>query len=196
MFSNRLSDNSGLSGALTRSIHHYWGWFLAEGIVLTLLGLGAIMIPMIAGVVATLFLGWLFLIVGVVGLISTFRARHAPGFTWSLLSAILAIVVGLLLVVQPLSGLVTLAIVLTAYFVIDGIFMIFLAISHRRELSGRWEWMLVNGVIDLILAGIVISGMPGTLFWVPGLLIGIDLIFGGGSLIAMALAAHAGRSVE
>jgi uncharacterized membrane protein HdeD (DUF308 family) len=68
--------------------------------------------------------------------------------------------------------------------------MIILSIAHRRELSGKWEWMMFNGILDLILAGIIISGLPGTLVWALGLLVGIDMIFGGGSLIAMALDAR------
>jgi uncharacterized membrane protein HdeD (DUF308 family) len=68
--------------------------------------------------------------------------------------------------------------------------MIALGLAHRRELSGRWEWLVFNGVIDLVLAGIVIAGLPGTLAWALGLLVGIDMIFGGGSLIAMALDAR------
>jgi len=185
-----LSSANFDGGPLPRSAQDYWGWFLAEGIILTILGLGAIVLPALAGVVATVFLGWLFLIAGLVGLLSTFRTRHAPGFGWSLLSAILALLVGVLFLWNPLRGLITLTYLLTVFFIIDGIFMIFLAISHRRELSGRWEWLLVNGVVDLILAGIVISGLPGTLVWVVGLLVGIDLLFGGGSLIAMALQAR------
>jgi len=185
-----LSSANFDGGPLPRSDQDYWGWFLAEGIILTILGLGAIMLPALAGVVATVFLGWLFLIAGLVGLLSTFRTRHAPGFGWSLLSAVLALLVGVLFLWNPLRGLITLTYLLTVFFIIDGIFMIFLAISHRRELSGRWEWLLVNGIVDLILAGIVISGLPGTLVWVVGLLVGIDLLFGGGSLIAMALQAR------
>ena len=84
----------------------------------------------------------------------------------------------------------TLTFVLVAYFIVDGAAIILLAIVHRRELSGKWEWMLMNGVIDLILAGIIISGFPGTLVWALGLLVGIDLLFGGAALIAMASAAR------
>ena len=82
--------------------------------------------------------------------------------------------------------MVTLTYVLVAYFIIDGGAIIFLALAHRRELSGKWQWMLLNGVTDLIIAGIVISGFPGTLVWALGLLVGIDLLFGGAALIAMA----------
>jgi uncharacterized membrane protein HdeD (DUF308 family) len=80
--------------------------------------------------------------------------------------------------------------VLAAFFIIDGVLVIVLAIVHRRELTGKWEWMMLNGVIDLILAGTIIFGFPGTLVWAFGLLVGIDMIFGGASLIAMALEAR------
>ncbi len=190
MRSNPPSADADLSTVLTRALHDHWGWFLAEGIVLTVLGLGAMILPSFAGVVATIVLGWLLLMAGLVGLIATFKTRQAPGFALSLLSALLALFVGAVLVWNPLSGVVTLTYVLTAYFVIDGFLMIFLAIDHRRQLSGRWQWVLINGIVDLILAAIIIAGMPGTLVWVLGLLIGIDMLFGGGSLIAMALEAH------
>jgi uncharacterized membrane protein HdeD (DUF308 family) len=163
---------------------------LTEGIILTVLGLAAIIVPPIAGLATTVLLGWLFLLAGIVGLFSTFRARNAPGFTWSMLSAVVAVLAGLALLWNPLQGLVTLTFVLTAFFIFDGILMIILSIAHRRELSGKWEWMMFNGILDLILAGIIISGLPGTLAWALGLLVGIDMIFGGGSLIAMALDAR------
>jgi uncharacterized membrane protein HdeD (DUF308 family) len=175
------------------SMHGQWGIFLAEGIILSLLGLIAIIAPFFAGLVTTVFLGWIFLVAGVVGLVSTFRARQAPGFGWSLLSALVAILAGAVLLWSPLQGLVTLTFILTAFFILDGIFVIILAIAHRRELSGKWEWMLVNGILDLIIAGLILSGLPGTLVWALGLLLGIDLLFAGASLVAMALAARQSR---
>ncbi len=167
----------------------YWRLFLAEGIALSILGLAAIIVPLIAGLFATVLLGWLFVIAGIVGLVATLRARQAPGFEWSLLSALVAVIAGGVLLWNPLQGLVTLTYVLTAFFIVDGILIIILAIAHRRELSGKWEWMMVNGVIDLILAGIIIAALPGTLVWAFGLFVGIDMMFGGASLIAMALEA-------
>ena len=173
---------------LTQSMNDYWRLFLAEGIILCVLGLGAIIVPPIAGLATTVFLGWLLLVAGLVGLSFTFRARSAPGFGWSILSAAAAVIAGALLLWDPLQGMATLTFVLVAYFIVDGAAIILLAIVHRRELSGKWEWMLMNGVIDLILAGIIISGFPGTLVWALGLLVGIDLLFGGAALIAMASA--------
>jgi uncharacterized membrane protein HdeD (DUF308 family) len=179
-----------LSAGLSRSVHAHSGLFIAEGVLLVVLGLAAIAIPPLAGLAATVILGWLFLVTGGAGLVFSLRARQAPGFGWALLSALLALLAGLVLLWNPLQGLVTLTYVLIAYFVIDGVFMIGLALSHRREMSGKWEWMALNGVIDLVLAGIILSGMPGTLAWALGLLVGIDLVFGGMSLIAMAMAAR------
>jgi uncharacterized membrane protein HdeD (DUF308 family) len=197
------SANSEASAAVTRSMHDHWGLFLAEGIALIVLGLAAIIVPLIAGIFAIPFLGWLFLIAGIVGLISTFRGRRAPGFGWSLLSALVALIAGDVLLRNPLQSLiilpqtvVTLAYVLIAFFIVDGILMIILAIAHRRELSAKWEWILANGVIDLVLAGIIISGLPRTLVWALALLVGIDMLFGGASLIAMALEARKAVSRE
>lgn len=175
---------------LTRSMHDHWGLFLAEGLILCVLGLGAIIVPPIAGLAATIFLGWLFLVAGLVGLFFTFRASSAPGFGWALLSAVAALCAGALLLWNPFQGLATLTYVLVAFFIVDGAAIIFLAIAHRRELSGKWEWMLLNGVLDLILAGVIVTGLPGTLVWALGLLVGIDLLFGGASLIAMAMEAR------
>ena len=97
---------------------------------------------------------------------------------------------GGILLWNPLQGLATLTYVLIVFFIIDGILIIILALQHRRDLSGRWEWMMIGGVMDLVLAAIIISGLPGTLAWALGLLVGIDLVWGGASLIAMALAAR------
>lgn len=182
---------SQVAGILQASLHTHWRTFLTEGVILCLLGLAAIVLPPLAGLAATIFLGWLFVIAGFVGLVSTFRAQQAAGFGWSLLSAVAAVIAGGVLLWNPLHGLVTLTYVLIAFFIIDGIFMIMMAIAHRRDLAGKWEWVMWNGVIDLILAGLVISGLPDTLAWALGLLVGIDLVFGGASLIAMALHARA-----
>ena len=87
--------------AVARSLHEHWVLFLIEGIILVVLGLGAIVIPPIATLAIELLLGWLFLISGIVGSISTFWMRQAPGFWWSLVSALLAIVAGVVLLLWP-----------------------------------------------------------------------------------------------
>ena len=138
----------------------------------------------------TIVIGWIFLVSGVVGLFTTFWARQAPGFWWSLISALIGIAAGLVLLFWPLTGTLSLTLVLIAFFVIEGIASIMYAIEHRNQLSGRWGWMLISGIIDLILAGIIFAGLPGTAAWALGLLVGINMVFGGAALIGMALAAR------
>jgi len=134
--------------------------------------------------------GWLFLISGIAGLITTFLMRQAPGFWWSLVSAILGIAAGIVLLLWPLSGIVTLTLVLIVFFTIEGVASIMFALEHKAELSGRWGWMLASGIIDLILAVIILAGLPGTAALALGLLVGINMLFGGSALIGMALHAR------
>ncbi len=176
--------------AFGRTLHDHWGLFLAEGIILVILGLLAIVVPPLATLAATFFIGWLFVISGIAGLIMTFMARRAPGFWWSLLSAVIALIAGALLLWQPVLGVLSLTFVIIAFFIIDGVLSIILSIEHRRELVGRWGWILLSGIVDLIIAAIIWAGLPGTAAWALGLLVGIDLVFGGTALIMVALAAR------
>ncbi len=190
MTNQQSPADAGASTGFSRAIRQHSGLFLAEGIVLCILGIAAIAVPVLAGLAATIFLGWLFLAAGLSGLYFTFREKGAPGFGWSLFSALLAIAAGAVLLWHPLKGLLTLTYVLIAFFIVDGAVTIFIAIAHRRELTGKWEWVLVNGVIDLILAGIIIAGLPGAFAWALGLLVGIDMLFGGAALVALAIDAR------
>jgi uncharacterized membrane protein HdeD (DUF308 family) len=128
---------------------------------------------------------------GVVGLISTFRMRGAPGFGWSLLSAVIALAAGIVLLAWPLSGVVSLTFVLTAFLLLDGIASIMLALQARHGFSARWGLLLFSGLVDLALAALIFLGLPGTAAWAIGLLFGINLVFGGSALISMALSARA-----
>jgi uncharacterized membrane protein HdeD (DUF308 family) len=184
-------DIDQLQRKVLTSLRDHWVLFLVEGVVLVVLGFAAIAVPVIATLAVALFLGWLFLISGIVGLFTTFMMRNAPGFWWSLLSAVLALGAGLVLLAWPVSGAVSLTLVLIVFFVIEGVASIMLALEHRE--SGRWGWLLVSGIVDLILAGLILVGLPGTAAWALGLLVGINMMFGGASLIAMAL--HA-RSID
>ena len=176
--------------AIRRSIRDHWLLFLIEGIVLVILGLLAILVPQIASLAVTILLGWLFLVSGVLGLVATFWARGAPGFWWSLLSAVLTIVVGVLLLGWPIAGVLSLTYLLIAFFFIEGVASVMFAIEHRRELTGGWVWMLLSGIVTLALGVIILAGLPGTAAWALGLLVGIDMVFGGSALLAIALAAR------
>ena len=184
------ADLDRLQSTVTNSLNSHWRLFLIEGIVLFILGLLAIIVPPIATIAVEVLIGWLLLMSGIVGLIATLRMRGAPGFAWSLISAILGIVAGIVLLVWPLSGALTLTMILTVFLVLEGVISILYALEHRRGLSGRWGIMLFSGVIDLFLAGVIFAGLPGTAAWAIGLLVGVNLVFGGSAIIAMALHAR------
>jgi uncharacterized membrane protein HdeD (DUF308 family) len=164
----------------------HWRLFFGEGVVLLILGVAAVLVPQVATFAVALMIGWLVLLSGIVGFIATWMMRQAPGFAWSLLSAVLAIVVGILLLRWPLNGALSLTVILTAFLGIEGVVSILYAFDHRRDLSGRWGMMLVSGVIDLVLAAMIFLGLPATAAWAIGLLVGVNLIFGGTAVIAMA----------
>ena len=188
--STNKADLDRLQSAVANSLQAHWQLFLTEGIILFILGVLAIVVPPIATIALEILIGWLLLVSGIVGLIATLRARSAPGFWWSLVSAVVGIVAGIVLLAWPLSGALSLTLVLTVFLVLEGVVSILYAFEHKRELSGRWGAMLFSGVVDLFLAGIIFAGLPGTAAWAIGLLVGINLVFGGSALIAMALHAR------
>src|SRR5262245_2273260 len=183
-------DIAKLQTRMSAAVKAHWKAFLIEGIVLALLGLAAMILPPLASLAVTIFLGWMFLISGIFGLFVTYWARETPGFWWSLLSAALAILAGGILLARPVQGVLTLTIVVGAYFLAEGVTTIMYALQHRKELSARWSWLVVSGVMDLVIAFLVIAGLPGSAEWAIGLLVGINLVLGGASLIGMALAAR------
>ena len=186
-------DVTRLQSQMRAAVREHWKTFLIEGIVLSILGLAAIIVPQLASLAVTIYLAWMFLIMGILGLVMTFWARGMPGFWWSLISAVLAITAGAILLARPMQGVLTLTIVVGVYFLAEGVATIMYALEHRRELSGRWSWLVVSGVVDIIISGLIITGLPSSAEWAIGLLVGINLLFGGASLIGMALAARHGQ---
>src|SRR6267154_2986400 len=185
-------DVTRLQSEMRAAVREHWKAFLIEGILLMILGLAAMVVPAFAGLAVTIFLGWMFLISGIAGLVLTFWAREMPGFWWSLISAALAVLAGGILLARPVQGVLTLTIVVGAYFLAEGVTTIMYALEHRRELSERWSWLLFAGVLDILIAAMIIAGLPGSAEWAIGLLVGINLLFGGSTLIGVALAARKG----
>ena len=183
-------DFNKLQSDMSAAVKAHWKAFLFEGILLAVLGIAAMIVPPLASLAITIFLGWMFLISGIGGLFVTFWARNMPGFWWSLISAALAVLAGGVLLARPMQGVLTLTIVIGAYFLAEGVTSIMYALEHRKELSGRWSWLLVAGLMDILIAFFIIAGLPGSAEWALGLLVGINLLFGGATMIGVALAAR------
>ncbi len=121
-----------------------------------------------------------------------FSAKDIPAFLWNLITAALSLAVGALLISHPVAGALSLTILLTAFFIAEGVFQIATSGAYRDVMGGLWGWMLVSGISDLALAAIIILGWPITAVWALGLLVGVNLITSGWAIVMAALA---GRSV-
>jgi uncharacterized membrane protein HdeD (DUF308 family) len=182
-------DIEGIRRQMAVTIHAHWKLVLAQGIVMMVLGFLAVAEPNVATIAVGIFVGWLFFIGGIFRALSVWQSRGMPGFAWSMLTALLAIVLGLILIFQPLAGVLTLTMVLIAFFILEGITAIVLAVQHREHLRS-WGWVLFSGIVDLLLAFLIWDGWPSSADWAIGLLVGINMLFFGLSLVMTALAAR------
>ncbi len=165
-------------------LSNYRGLIYFEAVFFMLLGLAAIAIPQAFTIGFELLIGSLFLVGGIVQFIRLFQSWDAPGFWGTLLSAILNVAIGCLLLFFPILGVISLTYLMIAYFLIDGISKIYFAF----QLKGyeKWGWVVFSGIVSLLLAGLIFSGLPGTAIWTLGLLVGINMLFFGFSLFGVA----------
>jgi uncharacterized membrane protein HdeD (DUF308 family) len=178
-----LSD---MQRAVANAFGAHWKLFLFQGAVMVVLGVLAICAPVAASIAVAIYVGWLLLISGIVGLIAIVSTHHVHAFLWSLITAALSVLIGVLLVLMPVQGAVSLTIVLTAFFVAEGVFQTTVAVASRHVLAGTWVWMLLSGIADLVLAAIIIEGWPGTAVWALGLLVGVNLLTSGWAVVVAA----------
>jgi uncharacterized membrane protein HdeD (DUF308 family) len=166
--------------------------FFAEGTILILFGAVALVLPPFAGLATVILLGWLLIATGLTGLVTSLRGRHAPGFGWALLSALITLTAGAMLFAWPLGGLISLSAALGLFLALDGFLAIGLALEHRRHLTPRWLWLLFNGVVDFVFAAFIFLWLPSSAVWAFGLFIGADMLIGGFTLIGLGADIKAG----
>ncbi len=181
---------SSMQRAVKDALNAHWKLLMFQGVVMIILGVLAIVMPAVATVAIAIFIGWLFLISGVVGLVAILSAHNVPAFMWTLITAALSVAIGVMLIWNPVAGTLALTLVLTAFFVAEGVFQIATSISYREVMGSLWGWLLVSGIADLVLGVIIILGWPMTAAWTLGLLVGINLITSGWAVAMAAVAGH------
>jgi uncharacterized membrane protein HdeD (DUF308 family) len=182
--SSELSD---FQNALRTAMHENWKWFVFQGVVMLILGCLAVAEPVIASVAVDIYIGWLFMFSGVLGLVAMFSARDASAFLWMLLTSALSLAVGIMLIWKPAEGTVSLTLVLTAFFIAEGAFQIAASLSYRDIVPESWGWLLASGISDLVLAGLIIFYWPASASWTLGLIVGINLITTGLAIVMTAI---------
>ena len=172
------------------TLKKHWWLLMVEGVVLIILGILAIAYPFMATIAVDLYVGWLFLIAGVVGLIALFAADDSAAFLWTLVTAALAVVLGVLLIWKPAAGAMSLTFALTAFFFAEGLFQVITSLAYRKAMPGAWGWMLASGLCDLLLVAIIVAAWPLSAAWTLGLLVGVNLLTSGVAIVMVAMAAR------
>lgn len=170
----------------------HWRALLAQGTLMLVLGVLALVAPVKATIAVDLYVGVLFLLGGVVGLVAMYFAAGRRALRWSVATACLSSAVGILLVWKPAAGALSLTVLMTAFFVAEGVYQAATSIAYRKALGPRWGWMLASGIADLALATVVVVAWPASTGWALGIVAGVSLISSGW---AIAMAALAGREM-
>jgi uncharacterized membrane protein HdeD (DUF308 family) len=159
-------DFNEMQRAVADTLRAHWVMFLTQGVIMVVLGAVAFVAPTLASIAVDIFVGWLFLISGAVGLSALFWAHGAPALIWTLITAALSVVVGSILIWKPGEGAFFLTLVLTAFFIVEGIFHTVASFTYRNVMASSWGWMLASGAADLALAAIIIVGWPLSTGWI------------------------------
>jgi uncharacterized membrane protein HdeD (DUF308 family) len=166
----------------------HWKTVLFHGILFTILGLLAVLVPVIFSIAFEQVIGWLFLIGGAIQFYRCIEYNQATGYWMMLLSSLFAMIFGVLFIFHPLEGIVALTTVIALYFLAEGLVKIILAYVLRE--SSHWGWFLLSGLCSIAISVIAFSGLPFTASWFIGTLIGVYLIINGLSYMIIAIQAH------
>jgi uncharacterized membrane protein HdeD (DUF308 family) len=170
-----------------------WGWVLALGIALIVIGAIACGSVVLMSLATMVFIGWLMILGGVLEAAHAFTTRAWSGFFVDLLSGVLYIVAGFFIVANPGASAVALTLVIAMYLILGGLFRIVMVLVRRFE---HWPWFLLHGVVSLLLGIAIWRQWPLSGLWVIGLFAGIDLILNGWSLVMLAFAVRGPRNLR
>ncbi|NOU20943.1 MAG: HdeD family acid-resistance protein [Methyloglobulus sp.] len=163
----------------------HWRLLLTEGIIFILLGVSAVVIPQFFSVVIVLFLGWIIVLAGAIQVSRAIFLRDMPGFGLWLSLGILQVVVGYLLIADPIAGVFTITMMMTLFFAFEGATKMYWAYKLRP--LPHWDYVFFSGVTALIFALIILMFWSETAYWMLGLLVGINMIVMGWSMVKMGL---------
>ena len=182
-----MSAMTGLPPEIKTALGKSWKLLLTAGIISTVLGAIAIIVPPLASVTITYLVGIL-LLIGAVAFVAEAISRGSTGHRiWSALLAVLYVFAGVWLIINPVSGTITLTWILAIFFLLIGVLRLIAGIASRGKVPNA-GWTIVNGVLSILIAVLVIGDLPSSAAWAIGLLVGIQLLFDGIALIATAMA--------
>jgi uncharacterized membrane protein HdeD (DUF308 family) len=187
MPTNHATEAEDLVEGLEQAARMHWPTLLIEGVALILFGILALAIPALITLGISTALGWLFVSVGLGALAFYARSRTVTAFRSLLISSILSVIAGTALLTRPLSSAISVTVILIVFFAISGVAKFWYPLERSEYLSNYRGWIRTSGVIDVILAGLMFVGLPEIALWAPGLLLGVNMVFGGIALIVVAV---------
>ena len=183
-----MAKNDSLATSLMSgldTIHDSWGWLVALGIGMMVLGIACVIGAATASLATILAVGWLMLIGAVVALIQAFRVRNWSGFFLCLLAALLRAFTGYLLIRYPTAGEVSLTLVLASFFVVGGIFR---AVGAATLQFPNWGWACFSGLLSLVLGVWLLMRLPVMSIFFVGIFVGVDFLSDGLGLVMLGSA--------
>lgn len=161
------------------------GWVIGTGICLALLGGASISMPLVASLAIESLIGWLMVAAGALMALKGYRERRSGnGGMGDILGAVLALITGVILLAKPLSGVITLTMILSLYFLVEGVFKVIAAFKLRG--TSGWLWLLCSGLLAIALGGLIWNNLFAAA-WGVGLLVGINLLFTGSTFVALGI---------
>jgi uncharacterized membrane protein HdeD (DUF308 family) len=161
-------------------------WSIIWGVLLILFGMLAIGSPAIAGVAVTAVVSWLIIFAGVVHIVLAFSAHGAGSVIWKLLVGLAYVVFGGYLIMHPLIGVASLTLILASLFLVEGVLDIIL-FAKMRSIRGS-SWILIDGIVTLLLGGLIYIHWPSSSLWAIGTLVGVSLIISGVTRVMLSFA--------
>jgi uncharacterized membrane protein HdeD (DUF308 family) len=168
-----------------RGLRKDWGWLMALGIGLVLVGFAAITVPLLATIGVVTVLGILMLAAGAAQIVSAFSCNRWSGVLLHVLIGILYVVFGFLVLENPIAGAAGITLLMAAMFLVAGVFRIVFAVQERFP---GWGWTLLNGAVTLLLGIIIWRNLAEATLVIVGLLVGIEFLFNGAAWIMLAIA--------
>lgn len=175
-----------------QTIAKHWGWFAALGVAFIILGMAAIVFPFVSTLAAEQFFGWLLLFGGLIQSVHSYRTKTWSGFFLELVIGLLYLAGGFILITNPMTGIVTLTLLLIVLFAADGILESILAFKLRP--AQGWGWILTSGIVSLIVGVLIWAKFPSSALWTIGLLVGVNLMFTGFSFLSLAMAGKGAKA--
>lgn len=190
--SELFQGDENLRKLISDRINQHRTRYIFFGTILVAVGMAAVIFPIVSTLATIFFIGWMLVLAGIVQGAHAMSYHEAGAKIIGIILALITLIAGLMILYNPLVGTLSITLLLTFYFLADGIFRILAALRFRPH--GGWIFVLLNGFLSIAMAVILFFALPGGALWVLGILLGVNFIFMGMTLFSLVAAARNSQS--